>query len=116
MPAWSRGDPAAFRRLDLRAHALLSDVPLHDVWTVELPGGGLNRTLADARALMRGEKLMSLNPAVRALFRLRVWLGRVFRWDTSTRVPSADSFIHRLSDEDRKRSLVEPGSADSTWL
>ena len=35
MRAWSRVDPASFQRLDLRAHELLADVPLHDVWMVE---------------------------------------------------------------------------------
>lgn len=106
MRAWSRVDPAYFRRLNLRAHELLTDVPLHDVWMVELPGGGLNYTLADARAFMSAENLMSLNPVVRALFQLRAWLGRVFRWDSSIRTPSAQSFIHRLSVEDRKQSLI----------
>jgi hypothetical protein len=115
MRAWSRVDSAHFRRLDLRAHELLADVPLHDVWMVELPGGGLNRTLSDARAFMSAENLMSLNPVVRALFQLRAWLGRVFRWDSPTRTPSAQSFIHRLSDEDRKQSFVEPGSSDGPF-
>ncbi|HEY8156594.1 MAG TPA: DUF2867 domain-containing protein [Myxococcota bacterium] len=115
MPGWSRVDPASFRRLDLRAHALLADVPLHDVWMVELPGGGPNRTLSDARAFMSSESLVSLNPVVRGLFQLRKWLGRAFRWDSTTRTPSAQSFMHRLSDEDRKQSLIEPGSADGPF-
>ena len=108
-------DPAQFRRLDLRAHELLADVPLHDVWMVELPGGGPNRTLADARALMSREHLRSLNPVVVALFRLRTALGRVFRWDSSTRILGDWSYIHRLSDEDRRQSLVAPGSADGPF-
>jgi hypothetical protein len=115
MRAWSRVDPAYFLRLDLRAHELLTDVPLHDVWMVELPGGGLSRTLADARAFMSAENLMSLNPVVRALFQLRAWLGSVFRWDSSPRTPGARSFIHRLSDEDRTQSLVAPGSSDGPF-
>ena len=108
-------DPAQFRRLDLRAHELLADVPLHDVWMVELPGGGPNRTLVDARAFMGGDQLRSLNLVVVALFQLRTTLGRVFRWDASTRTPSDRSYIHRLSDEDRKQSLVAPGSADGPF-
>jgi len=115
MRAWSRVDPAYFQRLNLRAHELLADVPLHDVWMVELPGGGPNRTLADARGFMSGENLMSLKPVVRSLFQLRAWLGRVFRWDSTTRTPSRQSFIHRLSDEDRKQSLMEPGSPDGPF-
>ena len=115
MRAWSRVDPAYFQRLNLRAHELLADVPLHDVWMVELPGGGLNRTLSDARVFMIPENFMSINPVVRGLFQLRAWLGRVFRWDSTTRTPSRQSFIHRLSDEDRKQSLMEPGSPDGPF-
>ena len=33
-------NPADFQRLELRCHALLSDVPLHDVWAIELPTAG----------------------------------------------------------------------------
>jgi hypothetical protein len=29
-----------FRRLSLEVHGILSDVPLHDVTAVDLPGGG----------------------------------------------------------------------------
>lgn len=115
MRASFRVDPAYFRRLDLRAHELLADVPLHDVWMVELPGGGPNRTLSDTRVFMKPANLMSLNPVVGGLFQLRAWLGRVFRWDSTTRTLSGQSFIHRLSDEDRKLSLIEPGSLDGPF-
>src|SRR4029077_8428247 len=35
----------------LRGHELLRDVPLYDVSSVDLPGGGSGRTVADIRAL-----------------------------------------------------------------
>ena len=35
-----RVKPADFQRLNLRCHALLSDVPLHDVWAIPLSCGG----------------------------------------------------------------------------
>ena len=31
--------PDEYKGIDLRAHSLLADVPLHDVWVVDLPGG-----------------------------------------------------------------------------
>jgi hypothetical protein len=53
------------------------------------------------------------NPAVRALFELRSFLGRVFRWDSpDAALVSAESLSHRLSDEEVRRSLVEPGALD----
>ena len=60
-------DAAEYRQLDLRAHALLAGVPLHDVWAVDLPGGGPDRRVADARALF---DLGAANGATRALFAL----------------------------------------------
>ena len=53
MPA-TRIDPADFQKLELRCHALLSDVPLHDVWAIALPDGGPGRTIGDLRALVAG--------------------------------------------------------------
>lgn len=115
MRAWIRGEADRYRRLPLRAHALLADVPLHDVWRVQLPGGGPDRTLADVRSALRGDALSSVNPAVRALFGLRRWLGRVFRLDREPSSPGAVSFIGRMTEEDRRRSSVAPGSADGPF-
>lgn len=105
-------DPSEFRALDLRAHALLADVPLHDVWVVDLPGGGEGRTLLDLRESMSGDDLKSVNPVVRGLFALRGALGRAFGWDAPDPSHAARSFLTRLTDDDRRASLVTPGSAD----
>ncbi len=124
MRPWSRATPDEYAALPLRAHALLADVPLHDVWRVELPGGGSDRTIADVRALLAGGSRARANPAVRSLFALRRLLGRLFGWDeTSPRAerrgdapPAADpSYRSRLTDEDRRRSSVEPGSPDGIF-
>ena len=53
-----------YEGIDLRAHSLLADVQLHDVWRVELPGGGPGRTIEDIRGLVSMEKLKSANAAV----------------------------------------------------
>jgi hypothetical protein len=45
-----RASAAEYRRLHLRAHELLGDVPLYDVSFVDLPGGGSGRTVADIHA------------------------------------------------------------------
>jgi len=46
-----RASAAEYRSLPLRAHELLRDVPLYDVSSVDLPGGGSGRTIADIRTL-----------------------------------------------------------------
>jgi hypothetical protein len=47
-----RVKPAEFQNLNLRCHALLSDVPLHDVWAIPLTAGGPGRS---ARASFEGD-------------------------------------------------------------
>lgn len=102
--------PEEYARLDLRAHSLLADVPLHDVWAADLPGGGPGRTVLDLRALFSGESLRESNAAVRFLFGLRTALGKVFGWDREVPGASRESFVHRLTAEDRATTLVPPGT------
>jgi len=104
-----------FERIELRAHSLLADVPLHDVWMVELSGGGPGRTLVDLRALLAVENLADSNAAVRFLFGLRARLGRIFGWDREPPQESRASFLQRLSAADRERSLVAPGTPEGAF-
>jgi len=109
-----RIQPAAFQRLPLRCHSLLSDVPLHDVWAVELEGGGPGRTVRDARKLLGGEGESS-NVVVRALFALRWKLGRLFGWDDARHDPAGTSYLNRLTDEDRAKSQVAAGTVEGAF-
>ncbi len=96
-------------------HAFRHDVPLHDVWSVDLPGGGPGRSVQDLRAIFAEERLSSVNPAVSALFRLRLALGRVFHWDAEARGGALPSYLERLTAEDHARSQVAPGSSDGLF-
>lgn len=104
-----------FERLDLRAHSLLSGIPLHDVWAVDLPRGGQPRTIAELRTLMSGRNLTAVNPAVKFLFALRRTLGRVFGWDGEPLRAAETSLLHRLTPADRERSLVPPGTREGPF-
>ena len=110
-----RATPKEFERIDLRAHSLLADVPLHDVWVVELPGGGPGRSIVDLRALLSVENLTAANSAVGFLFGLRAWLGRAFGWDREPSRATRESFLSRLSAADRECSLVAPGAPDGPF-
>ena len=109
-----RIDAAEYRQLDLRAHALLADQPLHDVWVIDLPGGGLDRGIADVRALVDRQ---AAGAATRALFALRFAIGRMLGWDRSEtrRAPSPHSVASRLTDADRAASQVAPGTRDGPF-
>jgi hypothetical protein len=111
-----RVPPEELAGLGLHAAALLRDVPLRDVSVVDLPGGGAGRTLSDVRALLEAGHATSGGPlAVRALFALRWFLGRLLGWDAARHQHPEASYLHRLSDETKRRSRVTPGSADGPF-
>jgi hypothetical protein len=103
-----------FERLPLRVHAFLTDVPLRDVWAVDLPRmhGGI--TLAEF--LRRAGDLFRRPPLeVRALLSLRFFVGGVFGWDRTMPDSTSESFAQRLTDEDRARSLAPAGTPDGLF-
>ena len=104
-----------FRSLSLEVHSILSDVPLHDVTAVDLPGGGAGRTMADVRALMARANVRAANPLVRGLFALRALLGRLCGWDAARHTHPETSFIHRLSSDITRRSALPPGARDGPF-
>jgi hypothetical protein len=95
-----------FLALDLRAHELMRDVPLHDVSVVDLPGGGTGRTVGDVRALM---DRMKPGPIVGGLMGLRHAIGAALQWDTAE-ASAKDSFVTKVDERDRVRSEVPPGT------
>ena len=69
-----------------RVHEVAKDFQLLDVWQFPLEGGG--DPGADFDALVRLLKAASATPekgAAAMLFRLRLWLGKVFGWDDEKR-------------------------------
>jgi hypothetical protein len=110
-----RAKPAEFQKLNLRCHALLSDVPLHDVWAIPLTGGGPGRSVGEARAILFGDRRPHTNFAVRVLFALRSALGRAFGWDDERHDPPGVSYVHRLAEADRSQSQVPPGTREGPF-
>ena len=107
-----------FRSLGLEVHGILSDVPLHDVSAIDLPGGGAGRTISDVRSLLAGVNLRAANPAVCALVALRTRVGRLCGWDSDIHTihrHQDTSYIHRLSLDVRRRSALAPGSQDGRF-
>jgi hypothetical protein len=110
--------PADYHALPLRVHTLLTDIPLHDVWAVDLSARRPGVTLSEflQRANERKSKtpdapLNGLPLFARALFRLRIFLGRLLHLDAEPRDAAANSFANRLTAEDRTRSSVAPGTS-----
>ena len=107
--------PTEFYALPLRVHSFLANVPLHDVWAVDLPAHRVGVTLSEF--LRRGSQggISGLSPAARALFRLRFFLGRIFRLEDEPKDAMAASFASRLTEEDRARSFVVPGTPEGLF-
>jgi hypothetical protein len=107
--------PERFRELDLEVHSFLADVPLHDVTAIDLPGGGPERQLTDVRALLSRGVVESSGGWVKFLFALRTGVGRLLGWDRETYSHPEESYLPRLTTQQRERSLVAPGTADGPF-
>jgi hypothetical protein len=107
-----RVPPSEYLSLKLRAHEILRGVPLHDVTAVDLPGGGPGRHLADLRAL---DKTSPPSRVAGALLGFRFFLGRLFGWDRTPTRPE-ETFLSRLSDQDRRDSEVAPGTRAGPFI
>jgi Protein of unknown function (DUF2867) len=107
--------PAEFYLQPLRVHTFLADVPLHDVWAVDLPAHRDGVSLSEFLGRANQGGINRFPPATRALIRLRFSLGRIFRLETEPRDALAVSFGNRLTPEDRARSLVVPGTSEGPF-
>jgi Protein of unknown function (DUF2867) len=110
-----------FERLPLRVHTFLNGVSLHDAWSVDLPrwraGVTLHEFLRMANnctlatcACPNSSALFTPSPLVLMLLNIRFFLGRFFGWDTEP--ATVVTFATRLTDADRSRSLIVPGTRD----
>ena len=106
--------PEEFKQLPLRVHELLADVPLHDVWVVELPW---TRTGITLDGFLRGAKTcpFALRPPARVLLKFRFFVGRLLRLDQEPKATSTETFAARLTDADRSKSLVPAGTRDGLF-
>jgi hypothetical protein len=107
--------PTEFYAVPLRVHAFLADVPLHDVWAVDLPApcGGI--TLAEFLRRNNQSGTIRLPTAARALFRFRLFLGRIFQLETEPTDALEAAFANRLTPEDHARSLAAAGTPEGLF-
>ena len=112
MPQISRTE---FFDLPLRVHTLLADLPIHDVWAVDLAKHSacvsLSEFLHRAKQCGGGR----LPRVTRSLIGFRLFLGRIFQLEREPKDSLAASFASRLTPEDRARSLVPPGTSEGLF-
>jgi hypothetical protein len=107
--------PTEFYALPLRVHTFLAGVPLHDVWAVDLPTHGDGVTLSGFLRRASPGGINRLPPVARALIRLRLFLGGIFRLEAEPKDALAASFGSRLTPEDRARSFVVSGTTEGLF-
>lgn len=114
--------PAEFYALPLRVHSFLADIPLHDVWAVDLPAHSDGVTLSEFLRRARENKSDKADTEInrfplvaRALFGLRFFLGRILGLEAEPKDATVASFGNRLTAEDRARSIVEPGTPEGLF-
>jgi hypothetical protein len=107
--------PAEFYAVALRVHTFLADVPLHDVWAVDLPALRSGVTLAEFLRRNNQGEIVRLPTAARALFGFRLFLGRIFRLEVEPADSVTAAFANRLTPEDRARSLVTAGTPEGLF-
>ena len=100
-----------FEQLPLRVHTCLTGVPLHDVWSVDLPRWRAGVTLDDFLRTA-GNCLCTPSPLVRMLLDIRFFVGRFFGWDHEPAATAWKTFATRLTDADHSRSLAAAGTRD----
>jgi hypothetical protein len=105
-----RLSPEEFQATGFRVHSFLADVELHDVWIFNLPGGPEDLTLRDAQESIARQSPYEANTAVALLVGVRMFLGGLLGWDDDKYFDVASSYTHRLTADDRERTLEEPGS------
>ena len=103
-----------FLNLPLRVHSLLKDVPLHDVWAVDLPSTRERVTLSEFLDCVKAQGFKDIPLTTKALLGLRFAIGRIFGLDTSTNARKSASYVKFLSEVDRSGLRVLP--AKSTFF
>jgi hypothetical protein len=103
-----------FERLPLRVHDFLAGVPLHDVWAIDLPRTRSGITL-DEFLRTRGGCPDTTSLLVRTRLNIRLFVGRLLDWDREPAATAWDTFVKRLTDTDRSRSLVPAGTRDGLF-
>jgi len=104
-----------YERLPLRAHAFLAGVPLHDVWAIDLPRTRSGITLGE---FLRAAGGLPFKPSrvVRALLRLRFFIGGLFGWDRERQAAVVgETFSTRLTSTDRSSSLAPAGMREGPF-
>jgi hypothetical protein len=104
----------AFSNQDIRVNHLLGDIPLHDAWAVDLKGPA-SPTMENLGRAFRHRTVFEVTPAIAALGIIRGAVGAALGWGDPRWADSAQSFLGRLTESDRRGSSTQSGTTLGTW-
>jgi hypothetical protein len=102
-------EPARYLALDLRVHALLADIPLHDAWVAHLPGDGTAKTLVDVHESMAGRVTGDETVALAAAVSVYMFAASMLGLASDECFDTLSAVRQRLTEADRARSIYRPG-------
>ena len=109
-----RVSPEEFTVQDFRVNHLLPDIPLHDVFAIDLKGPA-SPTLENVALAFRHRTALGVTPIIMGLGMIRGGAGALLGWDGPQWVDPAGFFLNRLTELDFRRSSTTPGTAMGIW-
>lgn len=102
------------KRIHLKAHEFLSGIPLHSLDLVELKGGNKGMKMDEIYRItgLNQNDDVKFGFITKALFDIRGFIGNVLGWDDVPQLIKTNSWITRLTAEERERSLIPSGKVE----
>lgn len=104
-----------FNKIPLKAHSFLDCIPMHSLDFVELKGGKSGMKMDEIYHITKLNQYEDFKAGfvTDTLFKLRTFLGKIFGWDKVPDLKEKNSWITRLTEEERKKSLIPSGKTES---
>lgn len=108
-------DRLKFDEIPLKAHEFLKEIPLHSLDLIELKGG---RKMMKMDEIYRLSKLNQFDDFKAGfitdnLFKLRTLIGKIVGWDDVSELKEKISWISKITEEEREKSLIPTGRTES---
>lgn len=104
-----------FMKIPLKAHGFLNEVQMHSLDFIELKGGRKGMLMDEIYRLttLNQAENMKFGFITKILFWLRGLIGKILGWDDVPEMQQKNSWITKLSAEERERSLIPSGKVES---